>query len=344
MGVPHLPGAAHLRSSGTCTLEENMRFPLYPSSACALVVLLLASVVTAQQTTPVDRSRAVPPKFDKQAVEKYLRYAEGYAAQVEIAVDDPTPSPIPGFNELHVHLKAGTNEAVRIYYVTPNAEQIVSGALYDLRKSPFATNLPKLKEEGAPATGPENAAVKVYVFSDFECPYCREEAKILRETVEKQHPNDLRIIFKDYPLEAIHQWAKPAAIAGRCIARQNNTVFWGFHDYMYEHQQEIGPNNLRDKVLEFAKGQSLDVLQLSSCMDTNATAGDVDRTVAEGRDLGISQTPTMFANGRPVTGALPAQQWDALINLELQRQKQQTELQKSGEKCCEVNIPAIGTK
>lgn len=156
-----------------------MRFSLYRCALCALGVFLLASAATAQQTKPADRSHATP-KLDKQAVEKYLRYAEGYASQVEIAVDDPKPSPIPGFDELQVHLKAGANEAVRIYYVTQNGQQIVSGALYDLRKSPFATNLPKLKEDGAPATGPEKAAVKVYVFSDFECPYCREEAKILR--------------------------------------------------------------------------------------------------------------------------------------------------------------------
>lgn len=321
-----------------------MRFSLYPSALCALGVFLLASAATAQQTKPAERSHATP-KLDKQAVEKYLRYAEGYASQVEIAVDDPKPSPIPGFDELQVHLKAGANEAVRIYYVTEDGQQIVSGSLYDLRKSPFATNLPKLKEDGAPATGPEKAAVKVYIFSDFECPYCREEAKVLRETVEKAHPNDLRIIFKDYPLAAIHQWARPAAIAGRCIARQNSAAFWPFHDYMYEHQQEIASNNLKDKVLEFAKGQSLDVLQLSSCMDSSATAADVEKTIAEGHDLGISQTPAMFVNGRPVTGALPAQQWDTLIDLELQRQKQQNQAKSTGdEKCCEVNIPAIGAK
>lgn len=316
---------------------------MYTFALGALGALLLASVATAQQTKSGDKIHAAPSKLDKQAIEKYLRYAEGYAPQVEIAVDDPKPSPIPGFEELHVHLKAGRNEAVRIYYVTPTGEQIVSGSLYDLRKSPFATNLPKLKEEGAPAAGPENAAVKIYVFSDFECPYCREEAKILRETVEKQHANDLRIIFKDYPLETIHQWAKPAAIAGRCIARQNAASFWTFHDYMYEHQQEIAPNNLRDKVLEFAKTQPLDVLQLSSCMDTSATAAEVDKTIAEGQDLGISQTPTMFVNGRTVTGALPAQQWDTLIDMELKRQKEQQATTKSSdEKCCEVNIPAIG--
>ena len=262
---------------------------------------------------------------------------------MEVTIDDPKPCPIPGFQELDIHLKAGRNEATRIYYITTDGQQIVSGSLFDVRKSPFASNLQKLKEEGAPATGPENAPVKVFVFSDFECPYCREEAKILRETVEKQHPNDLRVVFKDYPLETIHQWAKPAAIAGRCIARQNGAAFWSFHDWIYEHQQEIGPNNLRDKILQFAKGQPLDVLQLSSCMDSSVTATDVEKTTAEGRALGISQTPTMFVNGRNVAGALPAEQWNTLIAMEIERQKQQPVSAKAaGEKCCEVTIPAIG--
>ena len=116
-------------------------------------------------------------------------------------LDDPKPSAFPGFYQLTVHLKAGKNTAVRNYYLTEDGDRLISGTVFDLKKSPFTTNLQQLKQEGAPATGPENAPIQIYVFSDFECPYCREEAKVLRQGIEKTHAKDVRLIFKDFPLD-----------------------------------------------------------------------------------------------------------------------------------------------
>jgi len=313
----------------------------------ALWSIGLATMCTtaAAQVRHTGSTASAAPKIDKPALTKYLRYAEGFTPQVQVTLDDPKPSPFPGFFELRVHLAANKNEAVRTYYLTQDGQQIVTGPVFDLNKSPFIANLQELKPGGAPSFGPESAPVQIYIFSDFECPYCREEAKVLRQGIEKQHANDVRVIFKNFPLSSIHPWARTAAIAGACIAAQNGGAFWAYHDRIYEHQSEINPSNVREKVLEFAKSQPIDSQKLPACVDSSATASQVDKTIEEGRLLGIVQTPTLFVNGRMVAGALSAEQMNLLIQMELQHRQQRQEqasVQKDSKKCCELTIPAVG--
>ncbi|HXE14841.1 MAG TPA: thioredoxin domain-containing protein [Bryobacteraceae bacterium] len=308
------------------------RLKLYALSIlCASVWMSLLQSAAAQA-----------PKIDKPAISKYLRYAEGFSPQVNMTVGDPQPSVFPGLYEIEVTLKAGRNEVVKTYYLTSDGKRLISGSVYDLHQSPFAGNIPLLKEEGAPAFGPANAPVKIFLFSDFECPYCKEEAKTLRENVAKDHPNDVRIIYKDFPLDSIHPWARPAAIAGQCIAGQKPAAFWSFHDWIYEHQGEINPGNVKDKIGEFAKTQNIDTQKLSACEANPATAARVDKTVDEGRKLGVTQTPTMFVNGRSVPGVLNPGQMNLLIQLELGRAKESSTA--TTDKCCEVNIPSLARK
>jgi protein-disulfide isomerase len=305
--------------------------------------VLLAGAMFGFAASSESAAPHAPPKIDKPAVINYLRYAEGFTPTVEMSIEDPKPSAFAGFYQLTVHLKAGKNEAVRNYYVTQDGERIISGSVFDLNKSPFAANLEKLKQEGAPATGPENAPIQIYVFSDFQCPYCREEAKVLRQGIEKSHANDVRLIFKDFPLDPIHPWARTAAQAGHCIENQDGNAFWAFHDWIYEHQPEIKPDNVKDKVMEFAKTQKLNADKISTCLVDPATAAYIEKTVSEGRQLGVQQTPTLFVNGRMLAGALSADQINLLLQMEMDHRRTQTASARE-QKCCEVAIPRLGRK
>jgi protein-disulfide isomerase len=315
-----------------------MNTALRGAIGCLFAVALTGRISLAQvrsaQTTPE------PPKIDKAAIATYLKYAEGFSPSVEVTIDDPKPSMFPGLYRLLVHLRVNRNEAARSYYITQDGERLISGSIFDLHKSPFAANVVRLKPEGAPSTGPENAPIQIYIFSDFQCPYCRQEAKVLRTGIDKSHASDVRIIFKDFPLDAIHPWARPAAIAGQCITAQNEKTFWDFHDWIYEHQSEVSVANLKDKVAEFAKSHNLDAARLSACMAEPATADRVQSTVVEGRELGVEQTPTLFVNGRMLSGALKPEQINLLIQMELDRRPKQSATVE--QKCCEVSIPAVG--
>ena len=75
---------------------------------------------------------------------------------------------------------------------------------------------------------------------------------MLRENLLKTYPKEVRLYFKDFPIDQIHPWARPAAIAGRCVFRQNPQAFWDYHDWIFDKQAEITPENLRAKVMEWA--------------------------------------------------------------------------------------------
>ena len=141
--------------------------------------------------------------------------------------------------------------------------------------------------------------------------------------------------FREFPLVTIHDWAKPAAIAGRCVFRQNAPAFWDYHDWIFDKQAEITAAKLKDKVLEWAKGRGLDTIGLGGCMDTKATEGDVDKSAAAAKEMGVDRTPYLFINGRRVPGAA----WlnlKQIVDYELNYQKT---AQNAGEQaCCSVSL------
>ena len=163
---------------------------------------------------------------------------------------------------------------------------------------------------------------------------------MLRTNLLSAYPKQVRLYFKDFPLDQIHPWAKPAAIAGRCVFKQSPTAFWDYHDWAYEHQNEITKENLRDKILEFAKTKTkdIDALQLGRCMDTRATEAEVDKTVNEAHELRVTSTPTLFVNGRRLPSQVAWPDLRMIIDMEIEYQKT---AKNAGEDCgCEVKLPA----
>jgi len=151
--------------------------------------------------------------------------------------------------------------------------------------------------------------VTIVEFGDFECPSCRAEAPILRELIPAFYENKVRVVFKDFPLETIHPWARSASIAARCVFRQNKEAFWKFYDWDYENQDEITLETLKPKVLAWAGGNGVNAADLERCIDSKATDAEVAQNISEGRALGVRGTPTVFVNGRKaVTGQGPGLQ------------------------------------
>jgi protein-disulfide isomerase len=148
----------------------------------------------------------------------------------------------------------------------------------------------------------------------------------------------VRVYFRDFPLTAIHDWSQQASIAGRCVFRQNAPLFWDYHDWIFEKQTEVTKDNLKDKILDWAKGKGLETVGLGRCMDTSATAADIVKSTSDAKNLGVDRTPYMFVNGRRVPGA----QWPNLkqiIDYELDYQK--TAHNAGEQECCSVALPSV---
>ncbi|WP_303722120.1 thioredoxin domain-containing protein [Malonomonas rubra] len=169
-----------------------------------------------------------------------------------------------------------------------------------------------------PYRGASDAPVTIVEFSDFQCPYCSEGFKTVEQIIEK-YPNDVKFVFKHFPLSS-HPWAKKAAIAAYCGALQKDEAFWTLHDNYFNHQKEINPGNVIAKSKEYLSGSDIDMAAWSTCAEDinsdkykNASTA-VDADLALGKKLGVSGTPGFFVNGLYLNGALPIAAFEPLIN------------------------------
>ena len=297
-------------------------------------LLSVASLLTLVAQSADVKSSAL----DKPTLEAYIRHLFVWGPQIKIAIANPKPAPIPGMLEVDVEASAGEARQTEIFYVSKDGQKVVRGTILDIAQNPFKADLDKLKTDLQPSYGTPGAPVVLVLFSDFQCPYCKEEAKMLRANLVSAYPKQVRAYFKDLPLDQIHPWARPASIAGRCVFKQNPNAFWDYHDWIYDHQSEITADNVRAKVLEFAQGKEIDALQLGRCMDTKATEAEVNKSVAESRELRINSTPTLFVNGRRIPSQIAWPDLRMIIDQEIEYQKT---AKNAGEDCgCAITLPA----
>ena len=78
-------------------------------------------------------------------------------------------------------------------------------------------------------------------------------ADVFRKQLATAYADKVHVYFEDFPLETIHPWARTAAIAGRCLYRDNSAAFWQFHDWIYENQASVTVENISSKLQDFAK-------------------------------------------------------------------------------------------
>ena len=298
-----------------------------------LAAFLLAAPVSAQ-----DQKKSA---LDKAVMEAYVRHLFVMNTDVKVQVSDPKPSQLPDFVDVVVHASKGEASADFPFLVSKDGSKILQATIYDINSNPFKAELDKLKTEFQPSLGTPGAPVVIVMFSDFECPYCKTEAAMLRQNLLSAYPTQVRLYFKDFPIESLHPWAKPAAMAGRCVFRQNPSSFWTYFDWIYAHQADITAQNLKDKVMEWAKGdKDIDVLQLGQCMDTKATEAEVDKNLAEGRALEVNATPTLFVNGRRIAQSIEWPNLRGIIDYEIEYQKT---AKNAGEDCgCDLKLSTPG--
>jgi protein-disulfide isomerase len=304
-----------------------------PSLLTLAAAVLLAAPVSAQNQKK--------SALDKAVMEAYVRHLFVLKPEIKIQVADPKPSQLDGFVEVVVHASLGEASQDFPFLVNKDGSKIVQALVFDINSNPFKPDLDKLKTEFQPSLGTPGAPVVLVQFSDFECPVCKTEATMLRQNLISAYPTQVRLYAKEFPLDSIHPWARPAAIAGRCVFRQNPSSFWSYYDWVFAHQADITAANLKDKVMEWAKGEKeVDVLQLGQCMDNKSTEAEVNKNVEEGRALQINATPTLFVNGRRIPQAIDWTNLRNIIDFEIEYQKT---AKNAGEDCgCEVKLDAPG--
>jgi protein-disulfide isomerase len=276
------------------------------------------SAASTPAGTPQSSLLSASGSVDKAAIERYVRHLYAWPSPIKVQVADPKPSGISGLWRVDVTASAGTQSQSETFLVSADGTRLVRGQVYDLGANPYAADAAKIRTTGEPAIGPESAPVTIVMFSDFQCSFCREEATILSTNLQKNFAGKVRLVYRDYPLEQIHPWARSASIAGRCLLRQSNDAFWGFHDWIFAKQAEVTEENFKKLLIEQAKVKGWDIDKLTGCYDLRVTEPEVDRSIAEARALGLYSTPTLFINGRKLVGRLEWPNLKQVIEHELE--------------------------
>ena len=152
----------------------------------------------------------------------------------------------------------------------------------------------KLSIAGAPFKGPAEAKVTIVEFSDFQCPYCAKAAVEAAQVVQK-FPKDVKLVFKQFPLED-HSQAALAAEAS--LAAQAQGKFWPLHDRMYANFRQIN----RANIFTWATQAGLDMTRFKADLDSHKYAARVHAEEQEGEVAGVEGTPTFFINGKRFNG------------------------------------------
>jgi len=304
--------------------------------------LLLALTTAALFVAAGPAQTAKKSALDKAVLEAYVRHLFVMDSRITVQVSDPKPSTeLPGYSDVTVHAALGPQSQDFKFLVSKDGSKILQGTVYDINNNPFKSDLDKIKTEGAPSFGTQGAPVVIVEFSDFECPFCKQEAAMLRANLPVSYPTQVHVYFKEFPLENLHPWAKAAAIDSRCVLKQSPMEYWDFNDWLFSHQAEITAENLKDKVMEWAKVKTaVDSPKLAACMDSRATEAEVNQSQAEGRALGVDQTPMLFVNGRRIPGQVD---WPALKNIIDYEIEYQKTAKNAGEDCgCDLKLNLPG--
>jgi protein-disulfide isomerase len=263
--------------------------------------LLAATFTAAQQPAATPAPGAVPQSQTQKSIEAFLRHYYALGPEIKITVGTPAEFGNSGILETSIEVKTQENTDKVKMYITKDGRYLIRGEISDLSSDPLAETVKKLQTANAPVLGDPNAPITLVEFSDFECPVCRNLHDALRGLL----PNypQVKIIFKDYPIEALHPWARTAALAGRCAYQQDPKAFWKMYDYIYDHQDVISASNAYTKFLDFAGQAGLNTETFKSCMSSPQAAQEVDASLANGNQLDVRSTPTVLINGRRIVGA-----------------------------------------
>lgn len=162
-----------------------------------------------------------------------------------------------------------------------------------------------------PSRGPADAPVTIVEFSEYQCPFCARVTPTLK-ALEQKYGSKIRFVFKDFPLQN-HLQAPKAAEAAHCAGDQGK--YWELHDRLFANQQLLQVPELK----KHAAAVGLDQAAFDQCLDSGKHTAIVQADIDQGSQMGVGSTPTLYINGRMVTGAQPQAVFESIIDDELVR-------------------------
>ncbi len=162
-----------------------------------------------------------------------------------------------------------------------------------------------------PVKGRNDAPVTIVLFSDFQCPYCKRQAEIMKREFSE---SEVRLIFRNLPLP-MHPWAALAAESARCVYEQDGNAFWDLHDSLFQNQDQLTLDNIQTFIHTLlSKRSDVQGTIYEACLSSHRATPDIERDVKFATEHNIHATPTLFINGVRLEGVRRAQEIRGFIS------------------------------
>ncbi len=163
-------------------------------------------------------------------------------------------------------------------------------------------------------TGNPNGKIALIEYSDLECSFCQQFHATAKQVIEKN--DDVRWVYRHFPLDSIHPSARPRAIASECVGKlAGGEAFWQFIDAIFSSETEVSNSELPN----IAARVGANVNDFNACVSEGSVEEKVDSDMAGGQSAGVSGTPGNFLvkteTGKTsyIPGAVPLVQLEQAI-------------------------------
>ena len=245
-------------------------------------------------------------------MDAFLTQQFGYEKDLTWKISSIKPSPIPGLAEVTVVLANQQGQQLTRFYVGADGEHALVGEVIPFGAHPFDP-AKKLLEKGitGPERGPKDSPVTIVEFGDLQCPACKAAQPTIEALVAAEPT--ARFVFQNFPLE-MHNWAAKGAAYADCVGRASNDAFWKFISKTYETQADITSETADEKLTAIADGAGLKGSEIAACAAKPETKTRVEASLALGKSVDVTGTPTLYINGRKI-GSLDARLSDIYKSL-----------------------------
>lgn len=143
--------------------------------------------------------------------------------------------------------------------------------------------------------GPAQASIEIVEYGDYQCPHCGAAYPVIKE-IQSKFGDQMRFVYRNFPLSESHEFAMPAAVASEAAALQDK--FWEMHDIIFENQDSLSDEGL----FKIASEAGLDIEKFKEDIQKPELEQKVESDFESGIRSGVNGTPSFFVNGTKFDG------------------------------------------
>jgi protein-disulfide isomerase len=277
----------------------------------------LGQDTVADPFPPVDPKNFTADSPSASTVDGYLHTVLGYDPNRIWRVAAIQTTQAPGVVRVVVFISEKTPNAKvqpASFFITPDGKHLIAdNNVLPFGPDPYAPARAILQSRAnGPSLGAKSNALMLVEFSDLQCPHCKDAEPTMKR-LEEDFPQ-AKMVFENLPLASIHPFAEKAALYGVCVEKKGNDAFFTYARAVYDTQGGLTEADAEQTLKAAVTKAGADPATVAACAATPEAKATVDASVKLAADLGISQTPTLMVNGRPVPlGAIPYETLKQLV-------------------------------